>query len=279
MEDTASAVSAQLKFLPIDDAPHQSVSINVLVLPFHIKIETFAALNCLREDNSLLLMATLIDFVRQARWFEPLNDEQRSRVEDVVTEQAFAAGATVVSKGESVDAWYGVIEGLMKVHTDSPDGKSVTFAGIPAGGWVGEGSLLRTEPRRYGLIALRTTRVAYLPRSTFEWLLDTSIAFNRFLLEQLNERLAQFIAMMEYQRLLDTDARIARCIGEMFNSILYPGNGNRIAISQEEIGFLTGASRQRVNRALRKLEAEGLLSVEYGAITVADVETLRRFGS
>jgi CRP-like cAMP-binding protein len=110
-------------------------------------------------------------------------------------------------------------------------------------------------------------------------LLDTSIAFNRFLLSQLNERLAQFIAMMEYQRLLDTDARIARCIGEMFNAILYPGNGNRIAISQEEIGFLTGASRQRVNRALQKLEAAGLLTVEYGAITVADVDTLRRYGT
>ena len=278
MVDTASAVPAQLKFLPIDDALHQTVPRLLLFLALHCKIETFAAINCLREDNSLLLMVTLIDFVRQARWFEQLDDGQRSRVEEVVTEQAFAAGATVVSKGEPVDAWYGVIEGLMKVHTDSPEGKSVTFAGIPAGGWVGEGSLLRTEPRRYGLIALRTTRVAYLPRSTFEWLLDTSIAFNRFLLAQLNERLAQFIAMMEYQRLLDTDARIARCIGEMFNSILYPGNGNRIAISQEEIGFLTGASRQRVNRALRKLESEGLLTVEYGAITVADVDALRRYG-
>jgi len=222
-------------------------------------------------------MNTLINFVRQARWFEALDEERRRCVEGVVTEQVFAAGATVVSKGEPVDAWCGVIDGLLKVHTDSPNGKSVTFAGIPTGGWVGEGSLLRTEPRRYGLIALRTTRVAYLPRATFEWLLDTSIAFNRFLLSQLNERLAQFIAMMEYQRLLDTDARIARCIGEMFNAILYPGNGNRIAISQEEIGFLTGASRQRVNRALQNLEAAGLLKVEYGAITVADVDTLRRY--
>jgi CRP/FNR family cyclic AMP-dependent transcriptional regulator len=130
---------------------------------------------------------------------------------------------------------------------------------------VREVSLLRTEPRRYGLIALRTTRVAYLPRSTFEWLLDTSIAFNRFLLAQLNERLAQFIAMMEYQRLLDTDARIARCIGEMFNSVLYPGNGNRIAITQEEIGFLTGVSRQRFNRAAWPSRCSERFAVPYSS--------------
>jgi hypothetical protein len=42
---------------------------------------------------------------------------------------------------------------------------------------------------------------------------------------QLNERLGQFIAMVEYDRLLAPDARVARCIAQLYNPLLYPGLG------------------------------------------------------
>jgi DNA-binding GntR family transcriptional regulator len=43
------------------------------------------------------------------------------------------------------------------------------------------------------------------------------------------------------------------------------------------VGYLSGASRQRVNQALQVLEREHLLKVEYGGITILDVEGLRHF--
>ena len=79
----------------------------------------------------------------------------------------------------------------------SPEGKTTTFLGVAGGGWFGEGSLLKDQTRKYDIVALRATRLALMPKPTFDWLLDTDIAFNRFLLMQLNERLAQFIAMVE----------------------------------------------------------------------------------
>ena len=69
--------------------------------------------------------------------------------------------------------------------------------------------MLKDQPRPYDVVALRDSQVAYLPRTTFTWLLDNSISFNRFLVNQLNERLGQFIAAIEYERLLDTDAKVA----------------------------------------------------------------------
>ena len=75
--------------------------------------------------------------------------------------------------------------------------------------------------------------VARLPAATFDWLLDTSIPFNRYLLHQLNERVAQFIGKAEYDRLLDPDARVARCLAELFNPLLYPGMGMRLAITRK----------------------------------------------
>jgi CRP/FNR family transcriptional regulator, cyclic AMP receptor protein len=124
---------------------------------------------------------------------------------------------------------------------------------------------------------LRDTRVVRVPRRTFEWLLNTSIPFNRFLLVQLNERLGQFIGMLETQRLHGPDVRVARCVAQLFNPILYPGIDRKIEVSQEEIGYLSGISRQRVNQALRTLQQAGLLKVEYGAIVIEDLEGLREY--
>jgi CRP-like cAMP-binding protein len=224
-------------------------------------------------------MASLDEMLRTTRWAAALTPDQLRRVLADTVEQGYPSGASVCRKGEPADAWLGVVEGLVKINAVSPDGKSVTFTGIPEGSWFGEGSLLKTEPRRYDVVALRDSRIARLPRATFEWLLDSNIAFNRFLLMQLNERLGQFIGMVEHDRLLDTDARVARHLAELFNPILYPGYSRQLRISQEELGYLTGVSRQRVNQALQALDRLNLVRVGYAGIEVLDIEGLRRFGS
>jgi CRP/FNR family cyclic AMP-dependent transcriptional regulator len=224
-------------------------------------------------------MATLDDLLAASLWTHDLDADTRARVSAEIIERRVPAGGYVCRKGEPVEHWIGVIEGLLKLSNVSPTGKSVTLTGVPALGWFGEGSVLKDEPRRYDVIALRESRVALMPRTTFLWLLDTSLSFNRFLVRQLNERLAWFISMLEHERLLETDARVARCLASLFNPILYPGGGNRLAFSQEEIGFLSGVSRQRVNQALQVLEKEGLVSIEYGGLTILDVEGLRNYGS
>jgi CRP/FNR family transcriptional regulator, cyclic AMP receptor protein len=224
-------------------------------------------------------MASLEELLAASLWFKELDAPARAQVGPELIERSFAAGGYVCRKGEPVEHWVGVVEGLLKLSNVSPVGKAVTLTGVPALGWFGEGSLLKQEARRYDAIALRDSRVALMPRATFQRLLDTSITFNRFLLTQLNERLALFISTLEHERLLGTDARIARCLASLFNPILYPGIGQRIAVSQEEIGFLSGVSRQRVNQALQVLEREGLLRVEYGGLTILDLERLRSYGT
>ena len=224
-------------------------------------------------------MQTSSDLLRASIWATSLTEAELRQVESELLERTVPAGAFVCRKGEPVDHWIGVIDGLLKLSSLSIEGKSVTFAGMPGGAWFGEGSMLKSEHRRYDVVALRESRVALMTRATFDRLLDSNIAFNRFLLNQLNERLAHFIAMVEFDRMLDPDARVARCLAALFNPYLYPGVGPKLQISQEEIGYLSGVSRQRANQALQVLEKKGLLRVEYGGITVLDLDGLGRFGS
>ncbi len=225
------------------------------------------------------MAVTLTEALESAIWAQTLNAGELAEVEAQVVERVLPAGGYACRDGEPVTHWIGVIEGLVKLSVVSPQGKSATLAGVPSGGWFGEGSLLRTETRRYDAVALRESRVAYMPRAMFQHLLDTNIGFNRFLLNQLNERLGQFIGMVEHERLLNPEGRVARCLASLFNTFLYPGVTDRLTISQEEIGYLSGVSRQRVNQALHALELARLLRVEYGGVVVLDPQGLRTYGA
>jgi CRP-like cAMP-binding protein len=177
--------------------------------------------------------------------------------------------------GRPVTYWFGVVEGLLKMSSDNAQGQTVTFSGLPPGGWFGEGTALKREAYRYNIQALRRSVVAGLPVDTFHWLLDNSIGFNRFVMNQLNERLAQFIAAREIDRMNNPDVRVARSLAALFNPVLFPGVGDVLRITQQELAYLVGLSRQRVNEALAALEAQGTIRVEYGGLRVLDLEALR----
>ena len=71
---------------------------------------------------------------------------------------------------------------------------------------------------------------------------------------------------------------LARSIASLFNPILYPDLTLHLEITQEEIGALSGMSRQNANQCLKRLETQGLLRLEYGGVTIVDLERLRRYG-
>jgi CRP/FNR family transcriptional regulator, cyclic AMP receptor protein len=212
-----------------------------------------------------------------AAWAKTLTADQQREVVSSIKVREFTTGKVIVGKGEPVEAWIGVLSGLVKINSVSAEGKTVTFTGVPAGGWLGEGSLLKSEPRKYDVVSIRASKIAFMPKRMFQKLLDTSIGFNQFLLLQLNERLGQFIGMVEYYRLLGPDARVARCIAELYNPLLYPGHSPELSISQEELGFLCGISRQRVNQALAVLQEANLVERRYGGLLIKNLPGLRSF--
>ena len=208
-------------------------------------------------------------------WLGVLLPKERDTAVRSITVGDALPGDTLCRVGRPVTYWFGVIEGLLKMSTDNAQGQTITFSGLPPGGWFGEGTVLKREVYRYDIQALRKSVVAGLPVDTFHWLLDHSIGFNRFVMNQLNERLAQFIAAREIDRMSDPDLRVARNLGALFNPVLFPGVGEVLRITQQELAYLVGLSRQRVNEALSSLQEQGVIQVEYGGLRVLDLQALR----
>lgn len=213
--------------------------------------------------------------LRNIPWLNLLLPQERHEAVSVLKVGDAHAGDYVCRVGRRVTYWFGVVEGLLKMSSDSVDGQTMTFTGVPPGGWFGEGTALKREVYRYNMQALRRSVVAGLPVDTFHWLLDHSIGFNRFVMNQLNERLGQFIAAREIDRMNNPDIRVARSLAALFNPSLYPAVGETLRITQQEMAYLVGLSRQRVNEALKSLEAREAIRIEYGGLRVLNLEMLR----
>ena len=208
-------------------------------------------------------------------WIHLLTPHERQRAEEDLKVTEACAGDYLCRTGRPVTYWFGVVDGLLKMSSDNAEGKTMTFTGVPPGGWFGEGTALKRETYRYNIQALRKSTVAGLHVDTFHWLLDHSIGFNRFVMKQLNERLGQFIAAREIDRMTNPDIRVARSLASLFNPVLYPGVGAVLRITQQELAYLVGLSRQRVNVALTNLADQGCIRVEYGGLRVLDLIALR----
>lgn len=216
-------------------------------------------------------------FALSSPWGRTLTPAQAERVRAEVRERHIAKGSAICHAGAEVEFWKGVMEGLIKMSVVSAQGRHATLTGLAAGAWFGEGPVLRSRLWEFDGVALRDTRIALVPRATFLWLLDESPAFARFVIGQLSERLAQFASIIEAERLESAETRVARSLAWLYNPVLYPGVNQELELTQQEIGYLSGVPRQRVNRALKLMQEQDLVRVRYGAVHINNVAGLMEF--
>jgi CRP/FNR family cyclic AMP-dependent transcriptional regulator len=217
----------------------------------------------------------LSELTLEIPWVKALSATAQDRVILDAFDSLHQKGDVVACVGDSNHSWIFVLEGLLKVSATDPTGKMIMYTGVARGSGIGEGTVIKKESRRYDIIALRATRLLHLPEPTFRWLLDTSLEFNHFIISQLNERLSQFISMVEVSRYKDPVTRVAKSLAILFNPVLYPQMPTSVPLSQQELGDLVGLSRQCISAAVKALHAENLILIEYGIVIVKDVVALR----
>lgn len=76
-------------------------------------------------------------------WLALLTLNERKRIESQVVVSDPMPGDYVCRMGREATFWFGVVEGLLKMSTDSASGRTITFTGVPPGGWFGEGTAIK----------------------------------------------------------------------------------------------------------------------------------------
>lgn len=231
------------------------------------------------RSSSAAAALSVQSLLERSVWYPQLEEGVRAHVLAETQERPVALGAALGLHGDTAAHWCGVLAGVLKWSATAANGRSVTLGGLTVGSWFGEGSLLHGRPVQADIVALRPSRVALIPKDTFDWLYRTQLPFNHFLLQQLNERLHWFMGDFTAHRLYRAEALVARALLGLQHPWLHPNSDRHLEITQEEIANLAGLSRQRCNQALSRLKEAGLVRVEYGGITLLDLVLLDRMAS
>jgi CRP/FNR family cyclic AMP-dependent transcriptional regulator len=210
----------------------------------------------------------------QIHWLQRLAPEDRHWVSAEIQVLQLRAQEHLCQFGSLPTHWYGTLKGLLKLGNDRRDGLAITYAGLPTSGWFGEGTVIKLEPYRYTVSAIRASTVGCLPVGAFHRLLEGSLEFNQYLMAQINERLGQFMAARVTDRLRNPEIRVARSLLALFNPVLYPAVDPFFQITQQELSYLIGIPRQRINAALQQLVAKGAVELGYGGVRVIDAQRL-----
>ncbi|HLO94326.1 MAG TPA: cyclic nucleotide-binding domain-containing protein, partial [Burkholderiaceae bacterium] len=123
---------------------------------------------------------SLAEMVRKSVWGRGLSAQELESVIAQCREAEVAAGQTIVRAGEPALHWLGLVSGVACMSVSMPDGKETSLTSLAAGGWFGEGTLIKRGRWQYDGRALSDCRVALMPLDCFEHLRQTSLPFNHY---------------------------------------------------------------------------------------------------
>ncbi|WP_061497553.1 Crp/Fnr family transcriptional regulator [Ramlibacter tataouinensis] len=210
-------------------------------------------------------------FLQQQSWFTHLSVEAQDKALRTMRTLRARKGNVVIPANEPADGWYAVLWGLVELQS-AGGGSRTSYLALSGGEWFGEGSVLQSAPRRYEVRALRDSELLCLPRGLFHELLATSIPFNRAVLQRMNQRVAQAMAVIDSDRRRSPEQRLAIYLSRHF----WPGL-RKLNLSQDELAALAGMSRQTANRTLRALHEKGLITLRHGRVESLDQQALECF--
>lgn len=208
-----------------------------------------------------------------------LPDGDRRVVLGSTRRRRFARGEVVFHEGDPADTVHFVAEGRLAARRSTPAGDTVTFSVLGPGDAFGElGMLSPLAHRTTTVVALEAAVTLSLGFSDVQRLRSSHPAMERLLVELLAARVARLSDLLLEALHVPADERVVRRLSELC-SRYGPLDGRRpvvIPLTQTEIGDLAGASRPTTNRVLRRLSADGVVSLHRGSIEVREPSTLER---
>jgi len=239
-----------------------------------------------------------MDVALGERWHDMLNEIQRNHIrillsecflfnelsKDELNEIAEFTKITTVQPREVIVRKYDpgkemfiLVSGKVSLSTVTEDGKELTFAILGKGEMFGEISLFDNLERTATVTAVETSELLILEQKHFIPFVKENGNIAIKLLRSMALRLRYTDQLFEDTMFKQLPGRLAKKIlllADDFGQETLEGVRITIKLSQNDIGKMSGASRESVNKQMRVWEDKGLVHFDKGYITIRRKEEL-----
>jgi CRP-like cAMP-binding protein len=194
-------------------------------------------------------------------------------------QQGFSVGQRIFSKGDQGHGLLAVLSGIVKISVPGEDGREIVLNLIPPNEIFGEVALLDGKPRTADASALTECQLLVLDRRDFIPLIGEIPALAVQLLEIVSGRLRRTTEQVEDMYFGNLQARLAKALLRLaeIQGVSHERRP-RATITQKELGFSVGLSRESTNRYLREWAQAGYVTLEKGSCILDQPERIAAFG-
>ncbi|MEV6759581.1 Crp/Fnr family transcriptional regulator [Streptomyces sp. NPDC051105] len=210
-----------------------------------------------------------------------VSPDARAELLDMGAATRFEVGEAMLREGDGDRHVLLLLSGFAKVTARVENGEETLLAVRVGGDSVGEMAAMDGAPRSATVTACGAVTVRVMPPDVLHALLarrpDVHLVLTGIVADRLrwaNRRRLEF-------RGYPVKVRLARLLVELATRYGRPGEGGTVLgcrLTQPELAALTGAAETTVQKALRELRAEGLLTTGYAATVIRDLPRLRDLG-
>jgi CRP/FNR family cyclic AMP-dependent transcriptional regulator len=203
--------------------------------------------------------------------------EQVRELLSIARRRRFARNEVVFHRDDPGDSLHLIQKGRFAIRVMTPLGDVATIAVRRSGESFGEMALIAKEPRRSATVAaLEDAETFAIYRAEFDRLRAAHPHVDDFLMRFLTNEIRVLNERLLEALYVPVDKRVRRRLLELAD--LYPDEdgGTVVALTQETIAELAGASRATVNQVLRDEEKKGTIELLRGRTRIADREALEK---
>jgi CRP/FNR family transcriptional regulator len=216
--------------------------------------------------------STLYSFLAHIPYFEGLDSDIIRAVADTVYRHSYDTDAWVLLKEEPCPG-LGIVEsGTLKGVRLAPNGREQILKVFHPGHVFGTVAVFSDAPNPISVVALEPASVCFVDQASLWRLMTRFPTLMRSVVRQLAARTHELVELVDDLSLRTVEMRLAR-------RLLEEAEGGVIErdrwATQSEMAARLGTVVYVLNRALRGLEEDRLISVTRGAITILDPAGLR----
>lgn len=217
--------------------------------------------------------------LQRVRHFNGLSDEIQQAIAGSSSHRHFDAGQVIYVEGEPAESVYILESGWIKATRMTREGREQAMMFMHPVEVFGDVAVLTGTSYPATVVALDEVDVWAIPAKTILDLIPRHPQFAMAIIRRLGERVLHYVGLVEDLSLRSVEARLANTLlqhaEQREGRLLVP---RREWTTFDEMAIRLGTVRDVLSRALKNLEAEGLLRVEKQAIILLDPKRLGQRG-
>ncbi|MCG8549600.1 MAG: Crp/Fnr family transcriptional regulator [Desulfobacterales bacterium] len=201
-------------------------------------------------------------FLKQIPLFSGLTESEIQKIEAVSFEKSFLKDTVIINEGDETNSLYIILKGRADALSMDQSGRQIILNVFRPGDYFGEMSFIDAEPRSAAVITKEKSKFIVIKREAFQKIIAENPELMLNMMKGLVWKIRVATKQIEDLAFKDVYGRIARLLTELKNE----EDVVTEKLTNTEIAFRVGASREMVSRIISELKNGGYIEKNRGMI-------------